>query len=262
MEQQGQNMTGRICPRGASYYVWRAGDTIASVARSNHTTVQAIRLINEGMDFQTISAGTEICLPSQSLTCQSGQAYTIQSGDTLAGIAQRLGITELALSERNPDVNANDLMVGDVICIPADTGTSNGGPVLDGTGQDDNTVTPQPIVPSRPALACPVGYSARRVQAGQTYADLLVDLNVSYKAMRNANPTLRPGFMVAGTPYCAPPAGTRETCSGSRSYAIQDGDSLGVIAQRLNTTTGRLLMLNPTLVPTDFSQAGVMICIP
>ena len=265
MEQQPQNMPGRICPRGASYYIWRAGDTLAAVARTNGTTVQAIRLINEDVNFQTISAGAEICLPSRSLTCQSGQPYTIQAGDTLSGIAQRLGVTELALSERNPDVNANNLMVGDVICIPADSSTSNG-PVLDGTGQDDNTVTPQnpqqPITPSQPAQVCPIGYSAQRVQAGQTYADLLIDLNVSYKAMRSANPNLRPGFMVAGTPYCAPPAGTRETCSGRRSYTIEDGDSLAMIARRLNTTAGRLLMINPTLVPTDFSQAGVIICIP
>lgn len=251
MEQQPQNVTPRICPRGASYYIWRAGDTLQSVARANATTVQAIRLNNEDIDFQTIAVGTEICLPSRSLTCQSGQPYTVQSGDTFSGIAQRLGITELALSERNPDVNANNLMVGDVICIPAEAS---------GNGQNNGTL--QPIVPSRPALACPTGFTAQRVQAGQTYADLLIELNVSYKAMRNANPTLRPGFMVAGTPYCAPPSGTRETCSTSRSYAIQDGDSLGVIAQRLNTTTGRLLMLNPTLLPTDFSNPGVVICIP
>lgn len=264
MEQQTQNMAGRICPRGASYYIWRSGDTIASVARMNATTVQAIRLINEDINFQTISPGTEICLPSRSLTCQSGQPYTIQAGDTLAAIAQRLGVTELSLSERNPDVNANDLRPGDVICVPADAGDS--GPVLDGTGQDNNTVTPQrplqPITPSRPTPACPIGYSAQRVRAGQSYADLLIDLNVSYKAMRNANPTLRPGYMVAGTAYCAPPAGTRETCSGSRNYSIQDGDTLAGIARRLNTTAGRLLMLNPTLLPTDFSQVGVVICIP
>lgn len=266
MEKQAQNITPRICPRGASYYMWRSGDTLAAVARSNGTTVQAIRLINTDVDFQTISAGTEICLPSRSLTCQSGQPYTIRSGDTLSGIAQRLGVTELVLRERNPDINPNDLVAGDVICIPADALSNESDPVLDGTAQDDNTVTPQtplqPIVPSRPAQVCPIGYSAQRVQAGQTYADLLIDLNVSYKAMRAANPSLRPGAMIAGTPYCAPPAGTRETCAARRSYAVQDGDSLGVIAQRLNTTTGRLLMLNPTLLPTDFSNPGVVICIP
>ena len=92
--------------------------------------------------------------------------------------------------------------------------------------------------------------------------DLLIDLNVSYQALRNANPTLRPGFLVAGTFFCAPPAGSRTACVGNRTYVVQDGDNLNSIARRLGTTNGRMLMLNPTLLPTDFSQAGTTICIP
>lgn len=212
MENRGENMQQNICPRGASYYIWRQGDTLAAVAQRNGITPEAIQSYNPDIPFQSIAAGTEICLPAAVIIDQSE------------------------------------------------------GPVLDGTGQDNNTVTPQqplqPIVPTRPTVYCPIGHTAQRVQAGQTYADLLINLNVSYKAMRSANPNLRPGAMVAGTVYCAPPAGTRESCSTARSYTIQEGDNLSTIARRLNTTTGRLLMLNPTLLPTDFSQPGFVICIP
>jgi len=106
-----------------------------------------------------------------------------------------------------------------------------------------------------------VGYTAQRVRAGQSYADLLVDLNVSYKAMRSANPLLRPGYMMAGAAYCAPPAGTRDSCTTARRYTIEPGETLTSLAQKLGTTRGRLLMLNPTLVPTEFSS-GTVICIP
>lgn len=247
MEQQG---TGRICPRGASYYLWREGDTLAAVARSNGTTVQALRLLNPDVDFSAIAVGDEICMPSRSLTCQSGQPYTVRRGDTFYTIAQRYGISDLELAERNPDVSPTDLMVGDVICVPAES-------------QGGSTPTPsQPSQPSTPTVSCPTGYAARRVQRGQTYADLLIDLNVSYQALRNANPTLRPGFLVAGTSFCAPPAGSRTACVGNRTYVVQDGDNLNSIARRLGTTNGRMLMLNPTLLPTDFSQAGTTICIP
>lgn len=260
MEQQSGQSTQKVCPRGAGYYMWQTGDTLAGVARRNATTTQAVRLINEGVDFQRIEAGTEICMPSRAQTCLSGTPYTVRQGDTFAGIAQRVGISETELSERNPDVNFNALTVGDVICVPRAEADK---PVEDGAGADQNTVPPQPVIPQpvQPGLSCPVGFSARRVQAGESYADLLIDLNVSYKALRTANPTLRPGRLTAGTAFCAPPAGSREAC-GARRYTVAEGDALALIARRLSTTPGRLLMLNPTLLPTDFSQPGTMICIP
>ena len=245
---------GRICPRGASYYTWKEGDTLASVARMQGTTVQAIQVINEGVDFAAITPGTEICLPSQVYTCITGQPYAVQQGETFTSIAQRLGVTVYELQERNPGVDADDLTIGQVICIPEQD-----------TSVPSTSVQPsqpsQPTTPSRPGISCPVGYAAQTVRTGQTYADLLVDLNVSYRAMRTANPTLRPGAMVAGTPYCAPPAGTRQVCSGDRSYTIQPDETLDSLAEKLNTTRGRLLMLNPTLLPSDFSS-GTVICVP
>lgn len=99
------------------------------------------------------------------------------------------------------------------------------------------------------------------MKAGQTYADLLIQQNVSYRAMRTSNPALRPGALRAGMRFCSPPAGTRQLCERNRSYVIQPGETLTSLAQKLNTTTGRLLMLNPTLLPTDFSS-GTVICLP
>lgn len=269
MEQQGRDPVGRICPRGASYYEWQQGDTLETVAQRNSTTAQAMQVINPDVNFQTLPAGSVICLPSQVLTCISGQPYTVRSGDTFESIAQAFGITTYELSERNPGVASANLTVGQVICVPSATGgadTDNSGsnqapvqpPIQDSTG----TPAPQPpIITIQPGLSCPVGYTAQRVQTGQTYADLLIDLNVSYKAMRTANPTLRPGYMVAGTPYCAPPAGSRESCSPTNTHKILPDETLAILAQRLGTTTGRLLMLNPTLLPTDFAP-GTIVCIP
>ncbi|MGN1021571.1 MAG: LysM peptidoglycan-binding domain-containing protein [Aristaeellaceae bacterium] len=240
---------GRICPRGASYYSWKEGDTLASVARVHGTTAQAIQILNEGVDFSAIPAGTEICMPSQVHTCVTGRAYAVQQGETFTSIADRLGITVHELQERNPGVDSSSLTIGQVICIP----------------EGSTSETPAPSEPAEPpaspGISCPIGYEARTIQEGQTYADLLVDLNVSYRAMRAANPTIRPGAMRAGTPYCAPPSGTRQACAGTHAYTIQPGETLDSLAESLGTTRGRLLMLNPTLVPSDFSS-GTIICIP
>ena len=117
-----------------------------------------------------------------------------------------------------------------------------------------------PALPDTPTRVCPSGYTLSAVQSGQSYADLLVQHNVSYRAMRSANPQLMPGYLIAGTAYCAPPSGTRQTCAGLRSYTIQPRETLDTLAVRFRTTRGRLLSLHPTLLPSDFSS-GTVICI-
>lgn len=260
---------GRICPRGASYYTWRAGDTVQAVAQANGTTVQAMQVLNPDVNFQTLAAGTEICLPSQSYTCISGTPYAVQAGDTFTSIAARLGITTYELLERNPGVNPDNLMIGQVLCIPFSSGDTDAMPE-DQPAQPDTPTLPTPSQPSRPNPPvviiptqpnCPAGYTRTTVAAGETYADLLVKHNVSYRAMRSANPRLSPGYLIAGQTYCAPPHGTRQVCTGTQSYTMLAGETLDTVAADLGITRGRLLSLNPNLLPSDFAQ-GAVICIP
>lgn len=246
MEQQGRRAIGRVCPRGAESYTWQEGDTAERIARTYATTVQALQVINPGVDFATLTAGEEICLPNFIYTCISGQPYVVEDGDTFASIAARLDITTFELAERNPGVSQNNLTVGQVLCVPAKA--------------DDADDAQTPALPDTPTRVCPSGYTLSAVQSGQSYADLLVQHNVSYRAMRSANPQLMPGYLIAGTAYCAPPSGTRQTCAGLRSYTIQPRETLDTLAVRFRTTRGRLLSLNPTLLPSDFSS-GTVICI-
>ena len=197
---------GRICPRGASYYTWQVGDTLRSVAQQAGTTVQAMQLTNPDVDFSTIAIGTEICLPSQSYTCVSGMAYSVRAGETFTSIAEDFGISVYELAERNPGVDQNNLMVGQILCVPFMNGGNNGSanqpaepstpslPTPSLPSQPNRPTTPPVvIVPSTPSVnTCPSGYTRDIVRAGQTYADLLLRHNVSYRAMRSANPRLSP----------------------------------------------------------------------
>ena len=260
---------GRICPRGASYYTWRAGDTVQAVAQANGTTVQAMQVLNPDVNFSTLPAGTEICLPSQSYTCISGTPYAVQSGDTFTSIAAKLGITTYELLERNPGVNPDNLMIGQVLCVPFSSGDTDAMPE-DQPAQPDTPSLPTPSQPARPNPPiviiptqpnCPAGYTRTTVAVGETYADLLVKHNVSYRAMRSANPRLSPGYLIAGQTYCAPPHGTRQVCTGTQSYTMLAGETLDTVAADLGITRGRLLSLNPNLLPSDFTR-GAVICIP
>ena len=120
MEQQGRRAIGRVCPRGAESYTWQEGDTAERIARTYATTVQALQVINPGVDFATLTAGEEICLPNFIYTCISGQPYVVEDGDTFASIAARLGITTFELAERNPGVSQNNLTVGQVLSVRQD----------------------------------------------------------------------------------------------------------------------------------------------
>ena len=266
---------GRICPRGASYYTWQVGDTLQSVAQQAGTTLQAMQLVNPDVDFSAIAIGTDICLPSQSYTCVSGMAYSVRAGETFTSIAADFGISVYELAERNPGVDQNNLRVGQVICVPFMTG-NNGNSSNNQPAQPSTPMLPTPSLPSQPTQpstppvvirptpvpnTCPSGYTQDFVRSGQTYADLLLRHNVSYRAMRSANPRLSPNYLVVGQSYCAPPANTRQVCQNLAYYTILPGEDLEIIAAKLRITKGRLLSLNPGLLPTDFTEGNV-ICIP
>ena len=114
-----QSHRARLSARGGELHLAGGGDTAERIARTYATTVQALQVINPGVDFATLTAGEEICLPNFIYTCISGQPYVVEDGDTFASIAARLGITTFELAERNPGVSQNNLTVGQVLCVPA-----------------------------------------------------------------------------------------------------------------------------------------------
>lgn len=126
---------------------------------------------------------------------------------------------------------------------------------------------PTPVLPSTPQVVypiriCPLGYQASVVQNGQTFADLLLLHNVSWQAMRAANPTLPTTRLVPGTRYCVPPAQSRRLCpSGSYTYVMNDGENLATLSQDFGIAPGLFLSVNTQLAPSDFT-GGRVICVP
>lgn len=125
---------------------------------------------------------------------------------------------------------------------------------------------PTPEVSTRPAQptarVCPSGYRRGTVENNQSFADLLIENNVSYNAMRTANPDLPVTRLTPGTVYCAPPSGTRRLCAnGGRSYVMSQGETLYSLTRTLGISAGRLLAANPSLAPGDFLP-GRVICLP
>lgn len=126
---------------------------------------------------------------------------------------------------------------------------------------------PTPSLPAQPQITipiqlCPAGYSRGVVQNGQTFTDLLLQHNVSYQAMRGANPGLPTTRLSPGTLYCVPPSGSRRLCpNGAQSYVMGEYEDLNTLAELFGVSPGVFLALNTQLAPSDFT-AGRVVCVP
>ena len=123
---------------------------------------------------------------------------------------------------------------------------------------------PTPSVPGGGTISfrCPLGYTPKVTSGSQTFTDLLLENNVSYRAMQLANPNLPTSRLAPGKPYCAPPANSRRLCPyGARSYVMGVGESLETLVETEGVSPELLLVANPTLAPGDFAP-GRVICLP
>lgn len=110
--------------------------------------------------------------------CPGGTIYTIKPGDTFYAIAKAYKIDVNALIKANPNVNPNNLQIGQQICIPA----------------------------SAPA-PCPGG-TAYTIVAGDTYYSIARRFNTTVNALIAANPGVNPNNLQIGQVICLPSAST------------------------------------------------------
>lgn len=82
-----------------------------------------IRMYNKDVEqiFPKVPLGTSVIIHHGQKTGNPGNygnTYTIQAGDTLWSISQKLGIPLHHLVKANPNINPNNLQVGQIIYLP------------------------------------------------------------------------------------------------------------------------------------------------
>ena len=99
-------------------YIVQSGDTLSGIANMYGTTYQHLAEINGIANPNLIHVGQEIRIDGTAPTSNASEEYyTIQSGDTLSGIAAKFGTTWQWLAEVNGISNPNLIYPGNTIRV-------------------------------------------------------------------------------------------------------------------------------------------------
>jgi len=94
-------------------YTVKSGDNLSTIAAKNGTTTKVLQDLNGITNANLIKIGQVIKLSGT--VAVSGGTYTVKSGDTLSGIAQKVGSTTKKLQDKNGIKDANKINVGQKI---------------------------------------------------------------------------------------------------------------------------------------------------
>jgi lysozyme len=110
-------------------YTVQAGDSLSAIAVRFGVTQAALLAANKLTDANSIIVGQTLTIPggNQTMSTQAAapqtQTYVVQAGDTLSAIALRFNVTQAALLAANHLTNANSIIVGQTLTIPASSQT-------------------------------------------------------------------------------------------------------------------------------------------
>jgi len=113
---------------GATTHVVRAGETLGRIAARYGVTSSQIVAAN-GLSGDRIYVGQQLRLvPAAGTASTSATTYVVRSGDILSSIARKLGTTVRALQDANGIGDADLVVIGRTLKVPAG-GTGGGGAV-------------------------------------------------------------------------------------------------------------------------------------
>lgn len=108
------NNASRTTTTSATYYVVRYGDTLSGIASRYGTSWQNLQRLNGLRNPNWLSIGQRLVI-RQGATQSVSRVYRVQYGDTLSGIAAKLGTNVYNLQSKNGIRNANLIFVGQTL---------------------------------------------------------------------------------------------------------------------------------------------------
>ncbi|EDY82050.1 LysM domain protein [Verrucomicrobiia bacterium DG1235] len=199
----------------------RKGETLTEIAQAYKVTAQAIKNANKISNANRIKVGQELTIPvpsSDTVETTATTAHRVRKGETLTEIAQAYKVTVEAIKSANQITNANQIVAGQQLTIPA-------------------------------AAPSVIEYKIRR---GDNLSDIAKKYGASLSelkalnAIRNSN-KISIGQVIripvsAGSPTASQPSAPAPT--QYIDYKIRRGDSLSDIAKTYGVSLSSLKTLN------------------
>ncbi len=175
-------------------------------------------------------------LPAQPAQAQGGgRTYVVQPGDTLFSIAARFGVSVSELATINGFYDIHRVFVGQVLVLPAAAVTPRPASPVQPVVQP---ITAPPVFPPGTTVTTVTTFTAYTVQRGDTLARIAARFGTTVAAIMDANGIRNPNLIFAGQVLniprtritITPPL--RANVRGGRTYVVQPGDTLFLIAAR------------------------------
>ena len=215
-------------PNNGDAYTVKPGDTLYKIASEFNTTVAELIDLNN-LSSTILSTGQTLLIPNKSL--DTTNSYIVKKGDNLINIAKMFNVTVDDLISSN-NLNSTSLQIGQVLTIP--------------TGINEENETPEEII----------DYVTYQVLPGDTLYKIANIYNTTVDDIKSLNNltsnTLSIG-QILNIPNEVPNPSTQ-------TYTVQRGDSLWLIANKLNTTVDELKRVNNLV--TNILQIGQVLLIP
>lgn len=227
-------------------HVVRRGESLGSIASRYGVSSADIARVNHLQSSNRITVGMELIIPVAPGAAKAvaeapppapkpaaGGApaapvvttYTVRAGDTLAGIARAKGVTVDQLKDWNGIQNENTIYVGQKLTLKK---PASGSPA--------------------PAAAPAAPTTVYTVKSGDTLSGVAQKHGVTVDQLKSWNKlsgtTITVGQKLKVSAPAASSSGTGASASGTITYVVRRGDSLGAIAERYNCTVSELKSWN------------------
>ncbi|MEE6663367.1 LysM peptidoglycan-binding domain-containing protein [Limosilactobacillus fermentum] len=175
-------------------------------------------------------------------TTATATYYTVQSGDTLSGIAVEYNTTTATLTSLNNLSNPNLIYVGQRLLVKSASTSA--------ASSATSTATSTASATSTSSTTSATTYT---VKSGDTLSSIASSHNTTTAALTSLNSLANPNLIYVGqvlklanttTASTSSTSGAASTSSSATTYTVKSGDTLSSIASSYNTTTSTLTSLN------------------